>query len=634
MAEVEKERFGVSAEDLRKYSWQKRIRPAGEKSWLHSRCDFAAAAKECKAAGDDLGFRVYSLLHTIASFHPQYDSKENPYGPCWSGVDGKRSLMAEDLSEKDLDVLADVVAVIDDADFRARVADVLWECRRDYKMAEIAVRAFLEAAQQIKTDNLWPPYSDRLERAANLAAKLGFGKPLHQEVLSAVESAIAEFEVKPKSGLLCNRLMEIALAHEVSDTLRYTKLSERLANDFAAAKNWDFSEAYWQSAGRWYIRRKEESEVRRCQLAAAECLISKAEQGLQNDKLGPSFAAHWMGAGVQALRQARGDSERINTVHRRFLEVQKEALTKMNPMELDVDAIPGFRDSEEKVREAAVAHVAGYSFERAVVRLAHIAKPTDSAHLREQLQSQSKEFIWDKIVSTEALDHSGKVADIMPPTGFGPEDVEEEGMRKRMVQQAKEIAWRLAVAWKIEPARVQIVQEHPIRRRDLIFLVANNPFIPPGHEGIYLRGLQAGFLGDWLVAMHLLIPQIEASIRHVFQQHEIVTSTIESDGTQKERDLNQLLWMPNMEDIFGPDIAFDLRGILVERFGDNMRNESAHGLMPEGAFYQHTAVYLWWLALYLCVTGHVQTRLAMQSPDAAKTTAERDSSEGNDATPE
>src|SRR5262249_24495507 len=156
-------------------------------------------------------------------------------------------------------------------------------------------------------------------------------------------------------------------------------------------------------------------------------------------------------------------------------------------------------------------------------------------------------------------------------------------------------------------------KEHPIRRSDLFFLLANNPFIPAGHEGIYVRGLQAGFFCDLLVAMHLLIPQIEASIRYVFQKHDIVTSTFGSDGTQKERDLNQLLWMPELEQIFGPDITFDLRGILIERFGDNMRNEFAHGLMPESAFFQPTSVFLWWLVLHLCVTGHVETRLASQS---------------------
>jgi hypothetical protein len=225
-------------------------------------------------------------------------------------------------------------------------------------------------------------------------------------------------------------------------------------------------------------------------------------------------------------------------------------------------------------------------------------------------------------VGTEALDHTGKVADKIPASGFGPEDVEAKAMRKKMVLQAKEIGWQLPVAWRIEPARLAILKEHPIRRRDLFFLLANNPFVPAGHEGLYVRGLQAGFFGDWVVAMHLLIPQIESSLRHIFQQHDVVTSTLESDGTQKERDLNQLLWMAELEQIFGPDIAFDLRGILIERFGDNMRNEFAHGLMPESAFYVPSAAYLWWLVLHLCVTGHVHARFPTERADQNDTPAE------------
>jgi hypothetical protein len=150
MTDTQTERFNVPVEDLRKYNWQERIVRKTEKDWMTSRYQFAMAANECKEAGDDLGLRVYSLLSTIASFHPNYDSKGNPYGPLWSGADGKRSLMAEDLSDSDLNALAGVVYEIVDADFRARVADILWECKRDYKMAELAVHAFIEAAEKIK----------------------------------------------------------------------------------------------------------------------------------------------------------------------------------------------------------------------------------------------------------------------------------------------------------------------------------------------------------------------------------------------------------------------------------------------------------------------------------------------------
>ena len=150
-----------------------------------------------------------------------------------------------------------------------------------------------------------------------------------------------------------------------------------------------------------------------------------------------------------------------------------------------------------------------------------------------------------------------------------------------------------------------MLSEHAVRRHDLRHLVTFNHFIPPGHAGIFERGLQAGFYGDWLVAMHLLIPQIEASIRHVLQHEGVVTSTLESDGTQKEWDLNILLWKPEVEQILGLDILFDLRGILTEKFGHNLRNDLAHGLLPEGGYYRETCVYLWWLVLFLCYQGHV-----------------------------
>ena len=255
----------------------------------------------------------------------------------------------------------------------------------------------------------------------------------------------------------------------------------------------------------------------------------------------------------------------------------------------------------------------GHPFELALGRFAHVSHPTNVASLKAQTLKQSEETIFDKVMVQTKVDRAGKVADTMDPSSFGG-PVDGEVLRKKMVQMANEVQWPLQMSWNIEPARIAFVAEHSVRRDSLRFLVCFNPFIPEGHEGIYLRGIQAGFHGDWLVAMHLLIPQVEASIRHVLQEAGVVTSTLESDGTQKERDLNQLLWMPEVENIFGPDITFDLRGILIERFGHNMRNESAHGLMPEGAFYGPASVFLWWLIIHLCWRGHALAALSPPEP--------------------
>ena len=52
---------------------------------------------------------------------------------------------------------------------------------------------------------------------------------------------------------------------------------------------------------------------------------------------------------------------------------------------------------------------------------------------------------------------------------------------------------------------------------------------------------------------------------------------------------------------FGEALAFDLRGLLVERMGANLRNRIAHGLMSDADFSGTDVVYAWWLALRLCV---------------------------------
>jgi hypothetical protein len=600
MGETKQSSFGVTADDLRRSDWQSRVWQAKNKE-CYGLCEgFTAAARECTTAKDDLGFRVFSFLNVVASFYPNYDIRGNPYGSMWSGFNGKRTLNAEDLCEDDLAALSGIVEEIQDPEFRARVADVLWVTKKDFKAARIAILAFLQASERLKTDDLWPPYVERLERAAQISAIRGF-ETERKTVVAALEAAIVEYENNTKAGLLCHHLMLALLGLKEGDAVHYAALSERLAKRFADAEDWHVAEAYWLLAEQWHRVAKKETEAQACLLAAAECNVSRGEEGLATQ--GAMFASYWVGRGVEALRRAKANPERIKTVHRRFLALQKQSLSELTTIKIDSLSNPEFVEAERVTQERSAAHVRGHDFQTALVRFANVTQPTDVEKLQQQHQEATKNTIFDKIAGASSIDHDGKVADTVPAAGVGNPEEEKEALRKRLCQQARTLNWPMHAVWYIEPARYAIVDEHVIRHRDLIFFVTNNPFIPPGHEGIYLRGIQAGFFGDWLTALHLLIPQVEASIRHVLNQYGIITSTLDSDGTQQERDLNQLLWIPDVERIIGANILFDLRGLLIERFGHNLRNESAHGLLPEGGFYQASSVYLWWLIVHLCWKG-------------------------------
>ncbi len=68
-----------------------------------------------------------------------------------------------------------------------------------------------------------------------------------------------------------------------------------------------------------------------------------------------------------------------------------------------------------------------------------------------------------------------------------------------------------------------------------------------------------------------------------------------------EISLNELLELDAAHEFLGEDLQFELQGLLVERVGYNFRNEFAHGLMPDMAFYSTAAIYLWWLLFHIVI---------------------------------
>ncbi|MEH2118725.1 DUF4209 domain-containing protein [Nostoc sp.] len=127
--------------------------------------------------------------------------------------------------------------------------------------------------------------------------------------------------------------------------------------------------------------------------------------------------------------------------------------------------------------------------------------------------------------------------------------------------------------------------------------------MPPDREHLFAKGLYAGLTGDFFTSTHILIPQIENSIRYLLRKQGALPSKIDIDkGIQDERDLNTTLFprnYPQINSIFDEDTLFDLQGLLIERSGSNLRNRMAHGLINDDGFSSPIMSYLWWVTLRL-----------------------------------
>jgi hypothetical protein len=107
------------------------------------------------------------------------------------------------------------------------------------------------------------------------------------------------------------------------------------------------------------------------------------------------------------------------------------------------------------------------------------------------------------------------------------------------------------------------------------------------------------------------VPQLEHTVRHHLKRVGAKTTNLDGDGIETENGLSTLMEMPEAEKVFGKDLVFELRALLCDAFGPNLRNELAHGLLDDYACRSVYSIYTWWLALKLVFNNFwVSTRKA------------------------
>lgn len=107
-----------------------------------------------------------------------------------------------------------------------------------------------------------------------------------------------------------------------------------------------------------------------------------------------------------------------------------------------------------------------------------------------------------------------------------------------------------------------------------------------GTQGLALirRGLQAYFEGDQLVAVHLLIPQIEAAVRSLLLAVGGRTYQLGRMGELRLRTLDAILRDPVVEEVLTERGCAYLRMLLTDPRGWNLRNNVMHGLLAADQF--------------------------------------------------
>jgi hypothetical protein len=226
--------------------------------------------------------------------------------------------------------------------------------------------------------------------------------------------------------------------------------------------------------------------------------------------------------------------------------------------------------------------------------------PTNVSQLRNQVQQQAQEFVASQLLPIFMVNEMGRVIARQPGSVLSSNP--EEAQAATYFEMCRNAIYyqKLQSQAYIEPAIYQINLEHGVRLEDIFSIISHSPFIPPERTYLFAKGLYAGLTGDFFTSTHILIPQIENSIRYLMWQRGIITSGLNDNGIQNEHSLNSTLYHPEISSIFDENTLFDLKCILIEHAGSNLRNRMAHGLISDHEFMGSLMPYVWWLALRLC----------------------------------
>ncbi len=551
---------------------------------------FFAEADKSKEAGDVKSQAVWILLGQVCALFLNADNIEEPLGIGLRFLDGRRTVSVDDFENQHLDLLSQILPEIDDALFKARVGDLLWLTKQEYQGAVHAIEGYLEAVEYV------PDWSqlNLIQRSTQLANNLGKKNPLFKKVQDFLEARIDLSEAISTNKTY---LIEFLLSMNAVDTNKYIPIVEKLAKEAESAGHWNFAHLKWILVSRLYRYAKDEESDRDARMKSAETLVSDAESDSANNR--NMVAAAKIGDAIGIYRQIGGEkaSLRVSELHKLLLTYESLSVTEMGWVNVPIDN--EIQQLIHQVRIESRERVKGKSFLDALFELARITFPPTLEDVEKETKIRIKSKVISYIIRQNRVDEEGKVKAVQP--GINPS---EEIINKQLRPYALETANRhreTSVLCNIDPALEQIRLEHGfISRFQMYEILWDNPFVPFDRLEIYSRGLIAGFRGDYILALHLLLPQLENSLRRILKLYGAVPSGYSDERIQQDYTLGGLLRMPELVVLLGKDAVFDLQGLLAEPLGANLRNVALHGLMSESEFHQNQPVYLWWTVLWLC----------------------------------
>lgn len=590
----------INAQDFEGCGWHEAQSAMPRKGYAAMWHAFSSAAQSARNEGRKAHAEVLKLLSCACSMILAPKNQNEPFKAGFE-FGNRRGLVPSDFGEGDITFFVQIIDAVDEVWLKARIADLLW-LRVSPRQVTFALMA-IDSYRAIPLDcSGWTSEGqDCWQRAIILSRMLRTGagdrlKQMEDAAFGAFNSA------RNGDGTWALSLANLLFVNKLGnhhESVIAQKL-EVLGDEFSRGNDHHRARDYFEASASWFERAGDMTKIFETIGKCAEEWVKDAGDQLLLSP--PSFgvAASFYENAIQtyrkiprAVRAARSIDNRIAELRTFLSDSGEKALSELGaigtpPVDI-TDAVVDARNA-----------IAGKTAMVALRAFANIHQSLPANERRERVVENMRRFPLLSLIPMTTLSRDGRVIAKRPGIGFGQEGSKEveAAVREAMVQEYSfEVA--LAVHGRILPAREVLLLEHQLREMDFVALANGSPIVPKDRAVIWGRALYAGYDGDLLTALHLLIPQIEHMVRVHLKTAGVSTANIDQEGIENENGLSALMALPEVERVFGPDVAFEIRALCCDAFGPNLRNELAHGLLQNEKCYSQFGIYAWWLGFKL-----------------------------------
>lgn len=535
-------------------------------------------------------FRHNSSLSQALSNACSYELNNNPNNLNESLLG---SMLSKNITLNDIELFDLIVDDIQNEYIKARIYHLLFLNRAKRCRSDVinSMSSYYKSVEILENNDIYTTLNV-LSMIIYLGNTVGF----YEEVYKNARSKLIELleELKQKNPSLAIQALMLVDRFDIQSK-EYIVNTSKFLSGILINQNNEGQAILALGIAKNNISQNSRSELDEVNRKISDCFISIAHshEGLA--------AAHYLLKAINTLAEIKNTRKERLALYEEMRDYQIESMLELKYCETEpYDISTLLKESSDILNKSQDLFDMLFRIACCICGIAEINE------LKKSEIQQEKNFIDLFYPQQMYIDHQGMNMTIEKiPSILDFEDIPEEDKQSLW----SKIVMRMKIHHQIS---ANVIQEslrilnttYSVKYENILNLCTNNPFIPSNHEEFFAKGIFSGLRGDFLTACHLLVPQIENSLRHLLEIRAEEPTTLHSNNEQERDGLKSLLENPEIIRIFGIDEIIHLRTVLIDKRYPGLRHFVAHGFINSNYFYGTAAIYTWWLIFRIIMASY------------------------------